>query len=100
MSEMSQGPTFRNMKFHFPATLCPTAQDKNMQACCMINIPVYSVHFLKETPTIFDIFKCDNYIQISDTKPAECPRNCRDVNVLQNCWQVASKKTADKKHVN
>jgi hypothetical protein len=66
----------------------------------MINIPVYSVHFLKENPNIFNIFKLYNYIQISDMKPAECPGNCCDVNVLQNSWQVAGNKTADKKHAN
>jgi len=65
----------------------------------MINIPVYSVHFLKESPTIFAIFKRDNCIQLSDMKPAVCPGNCRDVNVLQNCWQVASNKTADTKYM-
>jgi len=65
----------------------------------MLNTPVYSVHFLNENPTIFAIFKCDNYIQLSDMKPAVCPGNCCDVNVLQNCWQVASNKTADKKYM-
>lgn len=86
-----KGQLSANIKLHFPTRLCPTAQDKNMQAWCTINIPVYSVHFLKENPTILNIFKYDNYIQISDKKPAECPGNCHNVKVLQNCWHVTTK---------